>query len=220
MGHIERNVSSVISPLMDMGAITVECAVISKSKFNLSAALHIYSSFEHTALVRQRLSRFHTMTVAPSGPLQPPSGSNLFPTRAQIQDEIARQRMQNLIESSDGIQQVNREQLMQRAATSIKALASIPKAPQPYRLSTELLDYQLQGLYFLVNAEHPQLPTNEKEAAQFWIKRDNEYFSGEFIVIFGQWNAILNLRYAYISCYSGVDSSRQTSFSSTRCYTL
>jgi len=44
----------------------------------------------------------------------------------------------------------------------------MPKGVQPQGLSIELLPYQLQGLYWLLQRENPMLPADADETVQFW----------------------------------------------------
>jgi SWI/SNF-related matrix-associated actin-dependent regulator of chromatin subfamily A3 len=45
----------------------------------------------------------------------------------------------------------------------------MPKAAQPIALSTELHDFQLQGLHWLLEKESPQLPANgTQDVVQLW----------------------------------------------------
>ncbi|KAI9183819.1 hypothetical protein H9P43_002871 [Blastocladiella emersonii ATCC 22665] len=50
-------------------------------------------------------------------------------------------------------------------------LASLPQAPQPEGLLTDLLPYQKQGLGWMLNAEHPQTPREDLQS-QFWVVRN------------------------------------------------
>ena len=59
---------------------------------------------------------------------------------------------------------------------SIKDLENLPAAKQPSQVKTKMLPYQLQGLAWLLNMEHPKLPTG-KEIRQFWTKRGPTYFN-------------------------------------------
>lgn len=59
---------------------------------------------------------------------------------------------------------------------SIKDLEDLPAAKQPSQVKTKMLPYQLQGLAWLLNMEHPKVPTG-KEIRQFWTKRGPTYFN-------------------------------------------
>lgn len=59
---------------------------------------------------------------------------------------------------------------------SIKDLEKLPLAKQPKQVKTRMLSYQLQGLKWLLDMEHPKLPTGG-EVRQFWTKRGPTYFN-------------------------------------------
>ena len=60
---------------------------------------------------------------------------------------------------------------------NVKELADIPIAPQPAGLLTNLLPYQLQGLFWMIQAEHPLAPKGDKPV-QFWKRVESEKGGG------------------------------------------
>lgn len=59
-----------------------------------------------------------------------------------------------------------------------ESLKKLIRAPQPKRISTKMLDYQLQGLAWLLQHEHPHLHKNPQKSTQFWVARsDGSYFN-------------------------------------------
>ncbi|KAF1971405.1 hypothetical protein BU23DRAFT_555945 [Bimuria novae-zelandiae CBS 107.79] len=63
----------------------------------------------------------------------------------------------------------NAEQLVEEFGIKESDLAAMPKAAQPDALSTELHDFQLQGLHWLLEKESPQLPARgSKDVVQLW----------------------------------------------------
>ena len=59
---------------------------------------------------------------------------------------------------------------------SIKDLESLPMAKQPELVKTKMLPYQLQGLAWMLNMEHPQLP-REGQIRQFWTRKGLNWFN-------------------------------------------
>jgi len=59
---------------------------------------------------------------------------------------------------------------------SIKDLENLPSAAQPTQVKTKMLSYQLQGLAWLLNMEHPKLPQGD-EVRQFWKQKSGNWFN-------------------------------------------
>jgi len=59
---------------------------------------------------------------------------------------------------------------------TIKDLETLPLARQPEKVRTRMLDFQLQGLGWLLSMEHPKLPSGE-EVRQFWTRRGPNWFN-------------------------------------------
>ncbi|KAK7203594.1 helicase-like transcription factor HLTF/DNA helicase RAD5, DEAD-box superfamily, partial [Myxozyma melibiosi] len=57
-----------------------------------------------------------------------------------------------------------------------ETLKKLPKADQPQRIHTKMLDYQLQGLGWLLQHEHPHLRKNPVHSTQFWHARADGSF--------------------------------------------
>lgn len=59
---------------------------------------------------------------------------------------------------------------------TIHDLERLPVAKQPKEIKTKMLKYQLQGLAWLLQMEHPMLPQG-CEIKQFWTKKDGNWFN-------------------------------------------
>ncbi|KAK9457797.1 SNF2 family N-terminal domain-containing protein, partial [Dipodascopsis uninucleata] len=62
----------------------------------------------------------------------------------------------------------DREFLGQNYGVSEEKLKNLPSLAQPSRIRTQMLQYQLQGLAWLVKQEHPNLAKDSKVTTQFW----------------------------------------------------
>jgi SWI/SNF-related matrix-associated actin-dependent regulator of chromatin subfamily A3 len=77
--------------------------------------------------------------------------------------------MEDIIGASARFTPRNAEQMVERFGVQEEDLAKMPKAAQPEALLTELHDFQLQGLQWMLDKESPQLPkAGSKEIVQLW----------------------------------------------------
>lgn len=66
-------------------------------------------------------------------------------------------------------------EVVQKFGMAEEDLEKYPFARQPERLATKMLPYQLQGLAWLLQKEHPQLPRGEGEIVQLWGRVPGAY---------------------------------------------
>ncbi|KAK9451128.1 SNF2 family N-terminal domain-containing protein [Limtongia smithiae] len=64
-----------------------------------------------------------------------------------------------------------------------ETLKALPKADQPDQIQTKMLGYQLQGLGWLIDHEHPQISEDRHNARQFWVKINQDQY----------WNKLTNM---------------------------
>jgi SWI/SNF-related matrix-associated actin-dependent regulator of chromatin subfamily A3 len=77
--------------------------------------------------------------------------------------------MEDIIGASARFTPRNTEQMVEQFGVKEKDLEKMPKATQPEALLTELHDFQLQGLQWMLDKESPQLPkAGTKETVQLW----------------------------------------------------
>ncbi|KAJ4301139.1 hypothetical protein N0V90_003229 [Kalmusia sp. IMI 367209] len=77
--------------------------------------------------------------------------------------------LDDIIGGSERFNPRNVEQFVEEFGIKEKDLADMPKAAQPKALLTELHDFQLQGLHWLLEKESPQLPAEgTKDVVQLW----------------------------------------------------
>jgi SWI/SNF-related matrix-associated actin-dependent regulator of chromatin subfamily A3 len=77
--------------------------------------------------------------------------------------------MDDIIGASARFTPRNAEQMVEQFGVREDDLAKMPKAAQPEALLTELHDFQLQGLQWMLDKESPQLPkAGSKDIVQLW----------------------------------------------------
>ncbi|KAJ4344512.1 uncharacterized protein N0V89_012255 [Didymosphaeria variabile] len=77
--------------------------------------------------------------------------------------------LEDIIGGSERFNPRNAEQFVEEFGIKESDLAAMPKAAQPKALSTELHDFQLQGLHWLLEKESPKLPAEgTKDVVQLW----------------------------------------------------
>ncbi|KAL1591477.1 hypothetical protein SLS60_011977 [Paraconiothyrium brasiliense] len=77
--------------------------------------------------------------------------------------------LEDIIGGSESFNPRNAEQFVEEFGIKESDLTAMPKAAQPKALSTELHDFQLQGLHWLLQKESPVLPAEgTKDVVQLW----------------------------------------------------
>ncbi|RUO96456.1 SNF2 family N-terminal domain-containing protein [Jimgerdemannia flammicorona] len=136
-------------------------------KLSLLAATPILGQ-SLTTLLNSRGLRIESPNGAPSGAIV-----EFAAAEARAQNEWAQ-----LLGRGQQMDQRKSQEVLGRIGMSELDLAKLPQAPQPAMVGTAMLSYQLQGLRFLVQQEHPLDPTKEAPV-QFWTMRKDgqgEYY--------------------------------------------
>jgi len=77
--------------------------------------------------------------------------------------------MEEIMETSTQYNPRELGEVANRFGQTEEQLSALPKAPQPDRISTKMLPYQLQGLAWLIDRENPVLPAPRSgETVQLW----------------------------------------------------
>ncbi|KAI4129439.1 MAG: hypothetical protein LQ338_002220 [Usnochroma carphineum] len=85
------------------------------------------------------------------------------------------QTMQDVIETSQRINPREMGEVVEKFGTGEEALSKMPMANQPSRLSTRMLPYQRQALFWLLAQEDPKLPpVGSKDAVQLWKRNSHD----------------------------------------------
>ncbi|KAI9034439.1 SNF2 family N-terminal domain-containing protein [Hyaloraphidium curvatum] len=170
VGHIPKAVVKVLSPLIDRGKLRLEGIVSGhKTQFDLPINLHAFCLPENVAEVSNSL-RVGRIALQAFRALQNPNAAS----SAAAQRTLAEEAWAKLLRSGQKIEPESAQELLADLGLPAKDLAKIKMAPQPEHLQTQLLPYQRQGLYWMLEAEHPRVPRAENQTTQFWtFKRDN-----------------------------------------------
>ncbi|KAF2832307.1 hypothetical protein CC86DRAFT_366141 [Ophiobolus disseminans] len=77
--------------------------------------------------------------------------------------------LEDIVGTSQRYNPRNAEQVTEEFGVKEKDLAAMPKAKQPDAMLTDMHDFQLQGLQWMLDKESPQLPApGTKDIAQLW----------------------------------------------------
>ncbi|KAL8989148.1 MAG: hypothetical protein Q9177_001905 [Variospora cf. flavescens] len=90
------------------------------------------------------------------------------------------QTMEDVIEISQRINPREMGEVVEKFGTGEDALSKLPMADQPARLSTKMLPYQRQALFWLLAQEDPRLPpVGSQDSIQMWKRnaRDSTLFT-------------------------------------------
>ncbi|KAJ3200332.1 hypothetical protein HDU67_002141, partial [Dinochytrium kinnereticum] len=155
VGHIPRETAATLAPLMDQGKLRLDGVVRGgKGAYNLPIYLYLYTEERYRERVLHHLQSQHMTLTACPGSVGHKNWTKDVLNKANI------------------VTVANSASVLERLSTSQLDLSKMPTAPQPRKLVTKLLPYQLQGLHWLISKEHPCLPTVEGPSTQFWIYRE------------------------------------------------
>ncbi|KAJ4846372.1 hypothetical protein Tsubulata_027758 [Turnera subulata] len=156
VGHIERSVAAVLSPLIDSHRVTVEGIVPNfgaKNKFRTSCQVHLFVRLEDFEVVRSAISGAG-MVLLP--PLHSPLGS----FDAMVVRERSKER--------DGVKILDEVfKLADERARKEGQMGHLE--PQTEVIKSPLFPHQKEALWWLVNRE------NSTELPPFREERDGEY---------------------------------------------
>lgn len=142
-----------------------------KSAYDLPLRLNAFCLPENQNEVRAALSR-GGIGLQAYRPLQGTYGPGTSGS-AMLQKTMAEEAWAKLLKSGQKLEIEDAAGLLAELGLPTKALSEIKMAPQPEGMTTPLLPYQRQGLFWMMEAEHPRVPKQVGETTQFWtLKRD------------------------------------------------
>ncbi|KAF7597368.1 hypothetical protein BBP40_006309 [Aspergillus hancockii] len=97
--------------------------------------------------------------------------SSLFIGEGNIEGED----LEKLIGQSSDFNPRDIGQVAENFGLSEADLANMPMADTPAALSTQLLPYQRQGLFWMMEKENPILPAGSDDVVQLWKRKDAKY---------------------------------------------
>ncbi|KAL8948423.1 MAG: hypothetical protein Q9222_005389 [Ikaeria aurantiellina] len=108
------------------------------------------------------------------------SSQSQYTSSSQPGDTEPSQTMDDIIETSQRFNPREMGEVVEKFGTGEEALSKMPMAEFPSRLSTKLLPYQRQALFWLQAQENPKLPAvGSTDAVQMWKRspRDASMFT-------------------------------------------
>ncbi|KDP37685.1 hypothetical protein JCGZ_06342 [Jatropha curcas] len=158
VGHIERSVASVLSPLIDSRKITVEGIVAnsrsSGNKFKIPCQIHIFAKFEDFESVKSVISRGGLVLISEMDP-------SFGLSEAMVVKEKNRK---SGLKSLDEIFKLVDDNVNKKG--KLGAL----KPPKEV-IKSNLFVHQKEGLWWLMNRE------NSGELPPFWEEKDGEFMN-------------------------------------------
>jgi SWI/SNF-related matrix-associated actin-dependent regulator of chromatin subfamily A3 len=179
---LPRELAAVLAPLMDRGALHAEGTVTAmRNAYNIPISIELFSPPAMADVtLRQLSSRFDIRARPHSGgahrkEIRPPKPDAQYVSASTV-GVGASQAYDRLLQSSIAFDPRALRDAPEKFGLSIQDLEALPLAKQPPQVKTKMLSYQLQGLAWLLNMEHPKLPAGE-EVRQFWTKKGTNWFN-------------------------------------------
>ncbi|KAJ9185076.1 hypothetical protein P3X46_004748 [Hevea brasiliensis] len=156
VGHIERSVAAVLSPLIDSHKITVEGVVAnsrsSGNKFRIPCQIHIFARFEDIEVVKSAIFRGGLVLISETDASFGLSEAMVVKEKCKKSDSKSVDEIFKLVDDN-----VNKK-------GKIGTLE-----PPKEMIKSELFVHQKEGLWWLMNRE------NSGELPPFWEEKDGEY---------------------------------------------
>jgi hypothetical protein len=145
-----------------------------RNAYAIPISVQLFSPASSVQETFQRLaSRFNIQTqpVRPGRPTYKATKPPPIPVPV-----VAAPTYGQLIQDSIAFDSRALKETTERYGLSLQDLENLPMAVQPTAVKTKLLPYQLQGLKWLLNMEHPKLPDNH-EVRQFWKRHGSNWLN-------------------------------------------
>ncbi|KAJ3293783.1 hypothetical protein HDU79_011900 [Rhizoclosmatium sp. JEL0117] len=168
VGHIPRATAAVLAPLIDQRCLKVE-AVVDQRPRSGAASINIVLSFylRNHAMRDVVLRRLAALGVRSQPTISGGPSTSTLEVRAPTTVNPL-QEWEKLLQKGGTMTPQASSELVENLVMSEKDLEKMPEAPQPTNITTKMLPYQKQGLYWMLSCEHPQSPDDAKPR-QFWI---------------------------------------------------
>jgi SWI/SNF-related matrix-associated actin-dependent regulator of chromatin subfamily A3 len=179
--------AAILAPLLDRGVLQTEGTVAGdRNAYTIPISIELFTKPVDIEEMEHRLRYYHISKTPvlhqqqvrppPPPPVQPPRSqyiSSSAPAPALVNPALA---YNNLVRKSVAFDPRAIRDVSEKFGMSIDDLQSLPMAKQPEQVSTKMLDYQLQGLKWMLNMEHPRLPDKDT-VKQFWTKDGNAWIN-------------------------------------------
>ncbi|KAH8678770.1 putative SWI/SNF-related matrix-associated actin-dependent regulator of chromatin subfamily A member 3-like 1 [Tricladium varicosporioides] len=188
IGHIPKVLASKLASYMDARTIVLEGTLAGEKGFydcpillkvfgpsETNARTELEARLKHDKIILKK--RHHAAPKAPKQPVEPPSRKPLGYTSSQTSSQSTSQlepvlEIRDFIQISERFNPRDAEQMVEKYGTGEDTLSKMPMADQPEKLESTLLQYQRQGLAWMLEKENPVLPApGSQDIVQLW-KRD------------------------------------------------
>lgn len=168
IGHIPAQIAAGLAPWLENKVCLIEGSVKGKAQvYSIPLQIDVFAQIAVSSKMPQALARagielddkskeFKGATNGPTG-LAPPS-------------------IEEIRAGAEAVTIRSATAMLDELTVNVKDLQKMTKAQQPRRLSTMLLDYQLQGLHWMLEKENPHLPL-ERQTVQMWTRKGNDYYN-------------------------------------------
>lgn len=160
VGHLPARISMGLAPWLDNRICLVEASVKAKKQvYSIPITIDVFAHGSVANEIPTALARAG-IQLAPRHDIHRVQTASVDDTSGPPADAII------------GTTQINTRQavaLLDDLTVTAKDLQAMRKATQPRRLKTRLLDYQLQGLQWMIEKENPIAPTGSG-STQMWKK--------------------------------------------------
>lgn len=158
VGHIERSVSAVLSPLIDSHKITVEGVVAnsrsSGNKFRIPCQIHIFARFEDFDSVKSAISRGGLVLISET------DASFALSEAMVVKEKCKKSEFKSV------------DEIFKLVDDNVNKKGKIGTLEPPKEvIKSELFVHQKEGLWWLMNRE------NCGELPPFWEDNDGEYIN-------------------------------------------
>ncbi|EEF27189.1 helicase, putative [Ricinus communis] len=156
VGHIERSVASVLSPLIDSQKITVEGIVANSrsnsNKFKIPCQIHIFARFEDFERVKSEITR----------------GGLVLITEIDASFGLSEAMVVKEKNKKSGFKSV--DEIFKLVDDNVNKKGKLGTLEPPKEvIKSELFLHQKEGLWWLMNRE------NSNELPPFWEEKDGKY---------------------------------------------
>lgn len=164
IGHIPAQIAAGLAPWLDNKVCIVEGSVKAKAQvYSIPLRVDVFAHGAIAAQLPQALARagmqLDDKSRSANGPV-----AGTATSLPSIEEIRAGQTTVNTRSATA---------MLDDLTVNVKDLQKMKKAKQPSRLATQLLDYQLQGLYWMIEKENPSVPEG-KEIVQLWTRKGQD----------------------------------------------
>jgi SWI/SNF-related matrix-associated actin-dependent regulator of chromatin subfamily A3 len=181
---IPRDMAAILAPLLDSGNLTIEGTVVGhRNSWNIPISIQLFSLATQLPQIQSTLLRrgldIKPYLVSPNAPRRPlpppvPEYTSASPPATRRPDP---RQFDVLLQNSVSFDPRSLRDAPEKFGLSVLDLEKLPLATQPPQVKTKMLQYQLQGLRWMMEMEHPRLPESEGQVKQFWTRSGGNWLN-------------------------------------------